>query len=189
LKWKDQRTILLKLVSEVTDQDVISTDQRFSSLSEVLKEFSVDDLTAKAKKALKELNKRQAELPARIDEASKGLVQADFTECENQKADLEKQINDLAEQENSASKACEALTQINSVIMQKQFDLGELKRKANDNLMNQRREIQRRIDDAGYSFSDAIREYRRQKERFSKNRNFWKVTGLTEKCCLKIMKK
>lgn len=159
LKWKDQRAILLKLVSEVTDQDVISTDQRFDSLSEVLKEFSVDDLTAKAKKALKELNKRQAELPARIDEASKGLVQADFIECENQKADLEKQINNLAEQENSASKASEALTQINSAIMQKQFDLGELKRKANDDLMNQRREIQRRIDDAGYSFSDAIREY------------------------------
>lgn len=159
LKWKDQRTILLKLVSEVTDQDVISTDQRFAPLSDILKEFSVDDLTAKAKKALKELNKRQAELPARIDEASKGLVQADFIECENQKADLEKRINDLAEQESDASKASEALTQINNAIMQKQFDIGDLKRKANEKLMNQRREIQRKIDDAGYSFSDAIREY------------------------------
>nr|WP_288825541.1 AAA family ATPase [uncultured Clostridium sp.] len=159
LKWKDQRTILLKLVSEVTDQDVISTNQKFSPLSEILKEFSVDDLTAKAKKALKELNNRQAELPARIDEASKGLVQADFAECENQKADLEKQINDLAEQESNASKASEVLTQINNAIMQKQFDLGDLKRKANEKLMDQRREIQRRIDEAGYSFSDAIREY------------------------------
>lgn len=159
LKWKDQRTILLKLVSEVTDQDVIATDRKFSSLSETLGEFSVDDLTAKAKKALKELNNRQAELPARIDEASKGLVQADFTECENQKADLEKQINELTEQENSASKASEVLTQINNAIMQKQFDLGDLKRKSNEKLMSQRREIQRKIDDAGYSFSDAIREY------------------------------
>ncbi|WP_124067411.1 ATP-binding protein [Clostridium sp. E02] len=159
LKWKDQRTILLKLVSEVTDQDVISTDQKFSLLSDTLKEFSVDDLTAKAKKALKELNKRQTELPARIDEASKGLVQADFTECENQKADLEKQINDLEEQENSASKASEAIAEINNAIMQKQFDISDLKRKLNEDLMNQRRGIQRRIDDAGYAFSDAIREY------------------------------
>lgn len=182
LKWKDQRTILLKLVSEVTDQDVISTNQKFSPLSEILKEFSVDDLTAKAKKALKELNNRQAELPARIDEASKGLVQADFAECENQKANLEKQINDLAEQENNASKASEVLTQINNAIMQKQFDLGDLKRKANEKLMDQRREIQRKIDDAGYSFSDAIREFektereiKQKQELLESNRSYREV--------------
>ncbi len=182
LKWKDQRTILLKLVSEVTDQDVISTNEKFSPLSEFLSEFSVDDLTAKAKKALKELNNRQAELPARIDEASKGLVQADFAECENQKANLEKQINDLAEQENNASKASEALTQINNAIMQKQFNLGDLKRIANEKLMNQRREIQRKIDDAGYSFSDAIREFektereiKQKQELLESNRSYREV--------------
>lgn len=158
LKWKDQRTILLKLVSEVTDQDVISADERFLALSESLRDFSVDDLTAKAKKALKELNKRQAELPARIDEASKGLVQADFTEYESQKSELEKQIRSIEEQESDASRAGEAIARINNAIMQKQFSLGELKRKSNEQLMNQRREIQRRIDNAGYAFSDNMRE-------------------------------
>lgn len=158
LKWKDQRAILLKLVSEVTDQDVISSDEKFLALSERLKDFTVDDLTAKAKKALKELNKRQAELPARIDEASKGLIQADFTECETQKSELEDQIRNLEEQESNASKAGEAIAQINNAILQKQFDLGDLKRKSNEKIVAQRREAQRRIDDAGYAFSDAMRE-------------------------------
>lgn len=189
LKWKDQRTILLKLVSEVTDQDVISTNQKFSPLSEVLSEFSVDDLTAKAKKALKELNNRQAELPARIDEASKGLVQADFAECENQKADLEKQINDLTEQENNASKASEALTQINNAIMQKQFDLGDLKRKANEKLMDQRREIQRKIDDAGYSFSDAIREFEKTEREIKQKQELLESNRSYREVLLKITKK
>ena len=161
LKWKDQRTILLKLVSEVTDQDVISADERFLTLSELLKDFSVDDLTAKAKKALKELNKRQSELPARIDEASKGLIQADFTECESRKSDLEEQIRDLEEQESSASKVGEVIAGINNEIMQKQFDLGDLKRKANEQIVAQKREIQKRIDDANYAFSDSMRECER----------------------------
>lgn len=159
LKWKDQRTILLKLVSEVTDQDVIATDQRFLTLSQTLQDFSVDDLTAKAKKALKELNKRQAELPARIDEASKGLVQADFSECETQKADLEKQIQKLEEQETNAAKSGEAIAQLNSEIMQKQFNLSELKRKANEELISQRQAVQRNIDNTGQAFSDAVRNY------------------------------
>lgn len=158
LRWKDQRAILLKLVSEVTDQDVIAIDEKFHVLSQKLQDFSVDDLTAKSKKALKDLKKRQVELPARIDEASKGLVQADFSECEQQKADLEQQIHKIQEQETSAAKATEAITQINNAIMQKQLDLGELKRKSNEHLMNQRREIQQRIDDAGQAFSSLIRE-------------------------------
>lgn len=158
LGWKDQRTILLKLVSEVTDQDVISADEKFLTLSEKLKDFSVDDLTAKAKKALKELNKRQTELPARIDEASKGLIQADFTECESRKSELEEQIRTLEGQESNASKASEAIARINNAIMQKQFDLGDLKRKSNEQLMAQRQEIQRRSDDASYAFSDTMRE-------------------------------
>lgn len=158
LKWKDQRTILLKLVSEVTDQDVISADQRFLTLSESLKDFSVDDLTAKAKKALKELNKKQAELPARIDEASKGLIQANFNECESRKSELEEQIRNLEEQESNASKAGEVIAGINNAIMQKQFNLGDLKRKSNERLMAQRRDIQRRSDDASYAFSDIMQE-------------------------------
>jgi hypothetical protein len=161
LKWKDQRIILLKLVSEVTDQDVVSADERFLTLSESLKDFSVDDLTAKAKKALKELNKRQAELPARIDEASKGLIQADFAECESCKTELEEQIRDLEEQESNASKAGEVIAGINNAIMQKQFDLGDLKRKANEQIVVQKREIQKRIDDADYAFSDTMRERER----------------------------
>lgn len=179
LKWKDQREILLKLVSEVTDQDVIATDKKFHVLSKNLQDFSVDDLTAKAKKALKELKKRQAELPARIDEASKGLVEADFSECEQQKADLEQRIQKIQEQETSAAKAGEAITQVNNAIMQKQLDLGELKRKSNDHLMNQRRKIQKQIDDAGQAFSNLIREcenidreIQRKSEELESNRAF-----------------
>lgn len=179
LKWKEQRAILLKLVTEVTDQDVIETDEKFHALSQVLQEFSVDDMTAKAKKALKGLNKRQAELPARIDEASKGLIQADFTEYELQKTNLEQKIHEIEEQEEDATKAGEAIAQVNNSIMQKQSDLCELKRKANETLINQKQKIQQRIDDAGHTFSDLIRnceqterDIQQKQELLESNRTF-----------------
>lgn len=165
LKWKEQREILLKLVSEVTDQDVIATDEKFNALAKLLTDASVEDLTAKTKKALKELNKKQLELPARIDEASKGLVQADFSEYEIRKADIEKQIQELEDQEINAAKAGEAMAQMQTAIMQKQFDLGELKRQANEGLVAQKRQIQKRIDDAEVAFSAALREQEKTETR------------------------
>lgn len=158
LKWKDQRTILMKLVSEVTDQDVIATDETFSSLADMLQDVSVDDLTAKAKKALKELNRKQDELPARMDEASKGLVQVDFSEYEARKRDLEDQIRNLEDQEGDASKVGEAMERIQSGIVQKQSRQGELRRRANEELAAQKRAIQKRMDEAEVKFADAFRK-------------------------------
>jgi len=156
LKWKDQRTILLKLVSEVTDQDVIDTDQKFSALADMLRDASVDDLTAKTKKALKELTKKQAELPARIDEASKGLVQVDFSEYENRRIDLETRIQALEDQESSSVKAGEAIAEIRTQIIQKQIALGDLERKASEGLMAQRKDVLDRMDEAESKLSGAI---------------------------------
>lgn len=157
LKWKDQRTILMKLVSEVTDRDVIVMDEKFSSLADMLQDVSVDDLAAKAKKALKELNRKQEELPARIDEANKGLVQVDFSEYEVQKRDLEEQIRILENQEGDASEAGKAMEQIQSGIMQRQSKQVELRRRANEELTAQKRAIQKRIDEAEAKFADAFR--------------------------------
>jgi len=157
LKWKDQRDILLKLVSNVTDLDVAETDEKFAALAPMLKDASVDDLTAKTKKALKELNKKQAELPARIDEANKGLVDADFAACEAQKTDLESQIKELESQEADASKVGEAMENLQRDIVCKQSEIGELQRRENETLINQRREIQKRIDGAEAVFTRAFR--------------------------------
>lgn len=157
-KWKDQRDILLKLVSEVTNQDVINTDGKFADLADMLADASVDDLTAKTKKVLKELNRRQAELPARIDEASKGLVEADFTAYEIRKANLEKQIQELEAQENDAAQVGESMAKLQDEITGKQSEIGVLKQSANAELISQRQGIQKRIDEAERAFTETFRK-------------------------------
>lgn len=157
LKWKDQRDILLKLVSEVTNWDVINTDDKFAALADMLADASVDDLTAKTKKALKELNRRQAELPARIDEASKGLVEADFADCEIRKADLEERIWEMEAQEGDAAEVGESMAKIQDEITGKQSEIGALRQRANAELISQRQEIQKRIDEAETAFTKTFR--------------------------------
>lgn len=158
MAWKDQRAILLKLISEVTDQDAIDTDGKFRPLSDKLKEFSVDDLTVKAKKALKELNKKQAELPARVDEANKGLVEVDFPEYEFQKADLERRIDELEKREGDVTKAGEEGKRISDEIIQTRLDLNKLEHASNEASLDRRNEIQRRIDDAGTAFLKLMKD-------------------------------
>ena len=83
LKWKDQRDILMKLVSEVSDVELAQTDAKYAPLlSELEKAPSTDDIRAKFSKALYEWKKKQAEIPVRIDEAEKSKVDVDVAEQE-----------------------------------------------------------------------------------------------------------
>ena len=79
LKWKDQRDILMKLVSEVSDVELAQTDAKYAPLlSELEKAPSTDDIRAKFSKALNEWKKKQAEIPVRIDEAMKSICRSAF---------------------------------------------------------------------------------------------------------------
>ena len=96
LKWKDQRDILMKLVSEVSDVELAQTDAKYAPLlSELEKAPSTDDIRAKFSKALNEWKKKQAEIPVRIDEAMKSKVDIDVAEQELAKTDLETKIADI----------------------------------------------------------------------------------------------
>lgn len=70
LKWKDQRDILMRLATDVSDVELAQTDAKYAPLlGELEKAPSTDDIRAKFSKALSGWKKKQAEIPVRIDEA------------------------------------------------------------------------------------------------------------------------
>lgn len=96
MKWKEQRDILMKLVSEISDVELARGNSEFAELlPELEKAPSTDDIQKKFSKALSEWKKKQAEIPVRIDELSKSLVQIDTAEHELMKADLERRIAEI----------------------------------------------------------------------------------------------
>ena len=152
LKWKEQRDILMKLVSEVSDVELAKTDAKYEPLlDELEKAPSTDDIRAKFSKALSEWKKKQSEIPVRIDEVEKSKVDVDVAEQELLKTDLERQIKEIELQMKSSSKVIDDLEQQKFEL---QFEINDCKRKANESLIKERRSLDDRKDEATIKFND-----------------------------------
>lgn len=152
LKWKEQRDILMKLTTEVSDVELARTDSQYAPLlSELEKAPSTDDIRAKFSKALTEWKKKQAEIPVRIDEAEQSRVDVDVAEQELLKTDLERQIKEIELQMKSSSKVIDDLEQQKFEL---QFEINDCKRKANESLIKERRSLDDRKDEATIKFND-----------------------------------
>ena len=145
LKWKDQRDILMKLVSEVSDVELAQTDAKYAPLfSELEKAPSTDDIRAKFSKALNEWKKKQAEIPVRIDEAMKSKVDIDVAEQELAKTDLETKIADI---DAKIKDSDGVMMELGREEMQLQFDMSGIMQTMNRDLTNRRREIEAELRD------------------------------------------
>lgn len=145
LKWKDQRDILMKLVSEVSDVELAQTDAKYAPLlSELEKAPSTDDIRAKFSKALTEWKKKQAEIPVRIDEAMKSKVDIDVAEQELAKTDLETKIADI---DAKIKDSDGVMMELGREEMQLQFDMSGIMQTMNRDLTNRRSEIEAELND------------------------------------------
>lgn len=145
LKWKDQRDILMKLVSDVSDVELAQTDAKYAPLlSELEKAPSTDDIRAKFSKALSEWKKKQAEIPVRIDEAMKSKVDIDVAEQELAKTDLETKIADI---DAKIKDSDGVMMELGREEMQLQFDMSGIMQIMNRDLTNRRSEIEAELRD------------------------------------------
>lgn len=153
-KWKEQRDILLKLVSEITDLDVAGTDLKFQCLISDLEQFSIDDLMKREAKPLAEWKKRQEVIPALIDEVFKSIVEIDLSALELQKNSLVEQINEVEQMEEDSSKSYAEVEKIRNQIMDLKFKQSSISQKYNDELLVKKREIRSIYDEESQKFSD-----------------------------------
>lgn len=140
LKWKEQRDILMKLISDFSDVELAKTDAKYAPLiGELEKAPSTDDIRAKFSKALSEWKKKQAEIPVRIDEAEKSKVDVDVAEQELLKADLERKIEAL---EDLMEKSDVRIDEMRSEEMHCQFEMSAIAQTMNNELSSKRHEIE-----------------------------------------------
>lgn len=150
MKWKDQRDILMKFVSDISDVELAQSNPEFADLiPELEKAPSTDDIQKKFAKTLSEWKKKQVEIPVRIDELSKSLVQIDTAEQELAKADLERRIAELY---GKIANAGSAVGDLMSEEMQLQFEMSGIMQTMSRELSDKRREL----DNANYEASNAF---------------------------------
>lgn len=148
MKWKEQRDILMKFVSDISDVELAQGNPEFADLiSELEKAPSTDDIQKKFSKALSEWKKKQEEIPVRIDELSKSLVEIDVAEQELAKSDLERRI---AEIDVKIKDAGSAVSDLRSEVMQLKFDMSGIMQTMNMELSKKRHSVDGLIRYCGY---------------------------------------
>lgn len=165
MKWQEQREILMKFVTDISDVELARQDERFADLiGELEKAPSTDDIKKKYQKALSERKKKQAELPVRIDEAEKQKVDIDFAELESQKNALNEQIAENNAKQEDISKQFEEQQKASDGVIELQMELNSLQQKADESLDNKRREIRRELDDLDFQLKEVKHQIRLNKQ-------------------------
>lgn len=146
LKWKEQRDILMRFVSEVNDYDLANIEPKFAPLlGELSKAPSTDDIVAKFRKALAEWKKQQAEIPVRIDEAEKSKVVIDVAELELGKKAVQELLKSNQAKQEDVSKQYEEHEELSDGILDLKFKLGDLEREANSENNKKRMDINEQL--------------------------------------------
>lgn len=165
----DRRKTLFKLVSDMTDSDVLGSDSKFQPLADQLSQFTSEEILSRDKKALSENKKKLEEIPARIDEASKSIVEQDYTAAEAKLRELREQLVSV-EDDSSGAFIYESLNEFKAKKARFEGDLQELERNANADNNRKRIELQGKIID----FDQLIQKANRDKSGAEKEAGFCK---------------
>lgn len=165
LPWKKQREILLKFISEITDADVLATDvTTYEPVADEILAAGVEKAIEKAKKTMAKLKDKQKELPARIDEANKSLVEVpELADLELQRNSLNEQLKEVQKQRDDMGRAYKAVADLQAEIMEAKMDMDSIKFEANTKLDAKRREARRNHSDLESEAFDLF-EKRQKKE-------------------------
>lgn len=160
IPWKKQREVLMKLVDDVSDIEIAQSDSKFADLIPELEQASTDDIQKKYTKALNTWKRKQLEIPARIDEASKQLVDIDVAELELQRNYLREQIEETERRQDDSEAALKEYDWASSEIMRVKGEIRAISDKANRSLDEERKSVQKRKDEAQRGFDDARQKIR-----------------------------
>lgn len=155
-KPMDRRKTLFKLVSDMTDEDVLTTDPKFQPLAEQLQQFTSEEILSRDKKALTEYKRKLEEIPARIDEVSKSIVEQDYSEAEKKLQELREQLASIEDDTSDAS-AYEEVNRLKAEIARYKGELQEIEREANADIVKQRKDLQFKIIDTDQQISSITR--------------------------------
>lgn len=162
LPWKKQREIVMRFISTITDQDILAADEeKYSPIAAEIQQAPVEKCIEKAKKAMVKLKDRQKELPARIDEASKSLIEIpDLAEMELQRNALKEQLEDVQRQRDDMSQAYKTVEDIRGQIMCTKFELSGIAQKADAAVKQEKYNARKAYDDLTF---EANRLYEQRK--------------------------
>lgn len=148
LKWEQRREILLEVCGDISDEEVIASDDKLAGLPEILGDHSLDEYKAIIKSQQKKINDELEKLPIRIDEATKGLPDIEGVDAERatEKVKLLKESIRKKEQELNRIDAGGEVAEKTKRLREVEAELQEIKNRHTAKLQGQISDKQRELN-------------------------------------------
>lgn len=162
-KATDMRKALFAMAESRTDREVAAVTEGCEDLVSLLEQYKTEEVEAMNKASKKKAEQQLAAIPNQIIGLEKAKVDVDEAELELQRNILQEQLAEVEQQECDNEKTYEAVAKIQSDIMQTKFDIGDVERRANESLMQKRKEA-RGIYDAASEEANILFEKKKKAE-------------------------
>lgn len=166
LDTKKRRAKLMSLAGDSSLESIASADPKYTDILPMLKDGTIDELIARSRKVIKEKNEQLKAVPIRIDELSKQIVERDFSELELLRNSLQSDIARVEQEIKSGSNQAE-IDELKQKKFELQFNINDCKRKAHEELMNKRHDLNTKAVQAGME-ADGLRNTINEMERQAK---------------------
>ena len=155
MPWKKQREVLMSLVGEVSDIEIAQCEPEFKDLVPELEMASTEDIRKKYTKALNTWRKKQGEIPARIDELSRQIVDIDTAELELQRNALKEQIEETEKMQNDSRATLDVQEKAYNEVMRIKGEMRQISGKAESLLADEKRSLLKQKDEVQREFDDS----------------------------------
>lgn len=149
-KPAEMREYLFGLVGDVADLDIASQKAELAELVPLLNKYTVEELSAMNKATKTKITKDLPILDGQIKEKERDiqLKQAiDISDLELQKNSLKEQIADCVAKQTDNDKLMAEYDNASANILSLKFELDDIRRKANEENIKARRDIENKISD------------------------------------------
>ena len=157
-KPAEMREYLFGLVGDVTDLDIASQKAKLAELVPLLNKYTVEELSAMNKATKTKITKNLPILDGQIKEKERDiqLKQAiDVSDLELQKNSLKEQIADCIAKQTDNDKLMAKYDKASSDILNLKFELSDMSRKANEENVKARRNLESQISNLNYVIKDS----------------------------------
>ena len=156
-KPAEMREYLFSLVGDVTDLDIASQKAELAELVPLLNKYTVEELSAMNKATKTKITKDLPVLDGQIKEKERDiqLKQAiEVSDLELQKNSLKEQIDSCIAKETDNDKLLAEYDKASSDILNLKFELSDMSRKANEDNVKARRNLESQISNLNYVIED-----------------------------------
>lgn len=157
-KPAEMREYLFSLVGDVTDLDIASQKAELAELVPLLNKYTVEELSAMNKATKTKITKDLPILDGQIKEKERDiqLKQAiEVSDLELQKNSLKAQIADCVAKQTDNDKLMAEYDKASSDILNLKFELSDMNRKANEENVKARRNLESQISNLNYVIEDS----------------------------------